>query len=163
MTNCDLHQKTYSITTIPTDTRQKRVKSQCPLNNHVFMWTSCILPKVVSFWLFLTQSDLFYRYVFWYHNARMINFDSERGISVTTTPGRRTHSQLSIKKAEVSDSGNYTCAPSNSLPASIQVFVSGKSCDSLQHQTFNKSGREQQLNENWKYLGFFLWWNTTKI
>ena len=56
----------------------------------------------------------------------MINFDSERGISVTTTPGRRTHSQLSIAKAEVADSGNYTCAPSNSLPASIQVFVSGK-------------------------------------
>ena len=55
----------------------------------------------------------------------MINFDSERGISVTTTPGRRTHSQLSIAKAEVADSGNYTCAPSNSLPASIQVFVSG--------------------------------------
>lgn len=65
------------------------------------------------------------QYVFWYHNARMINFDSERGISVTTTPGRRTHSQLSIQKAEVADSGNYTCAPSNSLPASIQVFVSG--------------------------------------
>ena len=34
----------------------------------------------------------------------MINFDSERGIAVTTTPGRRTHSQLSISKAEVSDS-----------------------------------------------------------
>jgi len=65
------------------------------------------------------------QYVFWYHNERMINFDSERGISVTTTPGRRTHSQLSIAKAEVADSGNYTCAPSNSLPASIQVFVSG--------------------------------------
>ena len=45
-----------------------------------------------------------FRYVFWYHNQRMINFDSERGIAVTTTPGRRTHSQLSISKAEVSDS-----------------------------------------------------------
>ena len=55
----------------------------------------------------------------------MINYDSERGISVTTTPGRRTHSQLSIKKADVSDSGNYTCAPSSALPASIHVFVSG--------------------------------------
>lgn len=65
------------------------------------------------------------QYVFWYHNQRMINFDSERGIAVTTTPGRRTHSQLSISKAEVSDSGNYTCAPSNSSPASIQVYVSG--------------------------------------
>lgn len=64
-------------------------------------------------------------YVFWYHNDRMVNYDSERGISVTTTPGRRTHSQLSIKKAVVSDSGNYTCAPARSLPASIQVFVAG--------------------------------------
>jgi len=65
------------------------------------------------------------QYVFWYHNERMINYDSERGISVTTTPGRRTHSQLSIQKADVSDSGNYTCAPSSALPASIHVFVSG--------------------------------------
>jgi hypothetical protein len=48
-----------------------------------------------------------------------------QGISVTTTPGRRTHSQLSIKKADVSDSGNYTRAPSSALPASIHVFVSG--------------------------------------
>lgn len=64
-------------------------------------------------------------YVFWYHNDRMVNYDSERGISVSTTPGRRTHSQLSIKKAVVSDSGNYTCAPARSLPASIQVFVAG--------------------------------------
>ena len=65
----------------------------------------------------------------------MINFDSERGIAVTTTPGRRTHSQLSISRAEVSDSGNYTCAPSNSLPASIQVYVSGERSkfDSVMH------------------------------
>ena len=64
--------------------------------------------------------------MFWYHNNRMINYDLERGITVTTTPGRRTHSQLLIKQAEVADSGNYTCSPSNSLPASIQVFVSGE-------------------------------------
>ncbi len=56
----------------------------------------------------------------------MINYDSERGISVTTTPGRKTHSQLFIQRADVSDSGNYTCAPSSSLAASIQVFVSGE-------------------------------------
>ena len=72
-------------------------------------------------------SLFFCRYVFWYHNERMINYDSERGISVTTTPGRKTHSQLFIQRADVTDSGNYTCAPSSSLPASIQVFVSGKS------------------------------------
>ena len=56
----------------------------------------------------------------------MINYDSERGISVTTTPGRKTHSQLFIQRADVSDSGNYTCAPSSSLPATITVFVSGE-------------------------------------
>ena len=43
-----------------------------------------------------------------------------------TFSGRKTHSQLLIQRADVSDSGNYTCAPSSSLPASIQVFVSGK-------------------------------------
>lgn len=31
----------------------------------------------------------------------------------------------SSRVTDVSDSGNYTCAPSSSLPASIQVFVSG--------------------------------------
>ena len=77
-----------------------------------------------------------FRYVFWYHNKRMINYDSERGISVTTTPGRRTHSQLSIKKADVSDSGNYTCAPSSALPASIHVFVSGN-WDNININLFN--------------------------
>ena len=88
------------------------------------------------------------RYVFWYHNERMINYDSERGISVTTTPGRRTHSQLFIQRAEVSDSGNYTCAPSSSLPASISVFVSGKLTSTKLCSTYNlclASARETML------------------
>ena len=45
---------------------------------------------------------------------------------LVSVSGRKTHSQLLIQRADVSDSGNYTCAPSSSLPASIQVFVSGK-------------------------------------
>ncbi len=68
-----------------------------------------------------------FRYVFWYHNDRMVNYDSERGISVTTTPSRKTHSTLHVQRADVADSGNYTCAPSGSLPASIHVFVSARS------------------------------------
>jgi len=91
------------------------------------------------------------QYVFWYHNARMINFDSERGIAVTTTPGRRTHSQLSIQKAEVSDSGNYTCAPSNSLPASIQVFVSGMSGSEVKPWTSDAS-----ISLEPEFFGIFL-------
>jgi len=87
------------------------------------------------------------QYVFWYHNERMINYDSERGISVTTTPGRRTHSQLSIQKADVSDSGNYTCAPSSALPASIHVFVSGSE---VKPWTSGANGRT--LNTELTYL-----------
>lgn len=64
------------------------------------------------------------RFVFWYHNDRMVNYDSEHGVTVRTTKGKKTHSKLSIHNAKVSDSGNYTCSPSSSVPASIQVFVS---------------------------------------
>ncbi|KAF4529047.1 hypothetical protein B566_EDAN006068 [Ephemera danica] len=65
------------------------------------------------------------QYVFWYHNDRMINYDTSRGgISVETEPGPKTHSRLIIRDAHDSDSGNYTCSASNTEPASIYVFVS---------------------------------------
>jgi len=78
----------------------------------------------------------FFRYVFWYHNDRMVNYDVERGISVFTSSGGgedddaggggggKTKSQFIVAEATPSDSGNYTCKPSNAVPASIQVFVS---------------------------------------
>ena len=82
-----------------------------------------------------------FRYVFWYHNDRMVNYDLERGITVFTSSGGaagddssssssensskgKTKSQFIIAEATPSDSGNYTCKPSNAVPASIQVFVS---------------------------------------
>ena len=104
-----------------------------------------------------------FRYVFWYHNDRMVNYDLERGVSVTTIKGsssvpshpilgsstdskdydiggnilgsvggkggsksadQSTKSRLIITEANPQDSGNYTCKPSNAVPASIQVFVS---------------------------------------
>ena len=113
-------------------------------------------PYVVYIFLF--------RYVFWYHNDRMVNYDLERGVSVTTIKGssslpshpilgsstdskdydivsnvvnggvggksgskstdQSTKSRLIITEANPQDSGNYTCKPSNAVPASIQVFVS---------------------------------------
>ena len=92
----------------------------------------------------------------------MVNYDSERGVSVTTIKGtssssssghphlgsssdsqdydmvgtvanggggssladKSTKSRLIITEANPQDSGNYTCKPSNAVPASIQVFVS---------------------------------------
>lgn len=62
----------------------------------------------------------------------MVNYDADRGITVFTSSGGsagmedhgKTKSQFIIAEATPSDSGNYTCKPSNAVPASIQVFVS---------------------------------------
>jgi hypothetical protein len=62
-------------------------------------------------------------YVFWYQNDRMINYDTGRGVTVTTTQGKKTSSRLNIQNAQPRHTGNYTCKPSSSTPASIQLFV----------------------------------------
>jgi len=62
-------------------------------------------------------------YVFWYQNERMINYDTARGVTVTTMQGKKTSSRLNIQNAQPHHSGNYTCKPSSSIPASIQLFV----------------------------------------
>ncbi|XP_066249389.1 neurotrimin [Euwallacea similis] len=74
------------------------------------------------------------QYVFWYHNDRMINYDTARGgISVETVPGPpRTESRLTIRNTNDADSGNYTCSASNTDSASIYVFVSeGDNVDAI--------------------------------
>lgn len=71
------------------------------------------------------QSPVPPQYVFWFHNDRMINYDTARGgITVETNPGPKTQSHLIIRDAVDTDSGNYTCSASNTEPASIFVFVS---------------------------------------
>ncbi|XP_039759356.1 zwei Ig domain protein zig-8-like [Pararge aegeria] len=64
------------------------------------------------------------QYVFWYHNARMINYDATRGVSVATAPGARTQSALRIRGAAPAHSGNYSCRAANTEPAHIYVYVS---------------------------------------
>jgi len=67
------------------------------------------------------------QFVFWFHNDRMINYDKERGIQVATMAlVGRTESKLSIASAGEADRGNYTCSPSNSAPATVQLFVTNK-------------------------------------
>lgn len=61
-------------------------------------------------------------YVFWYHNNRMINYDVDRGINVTTELGAKT-STLVISNADTRHSGNYSCVPSNVQPASTYVHI----------------------------------------
>eukprot|EP00095_Tigriopus_kingsejongensis_P011330 maker-scaffold195_size270011-snap-gene-1.16 protein:Tk11330 transcript:maker-scaffold195_size270011-snap-gene-1.16-mRNA-1 annotation:"hypothetical protein KGM_18218" len=67
------------------------------------------------------------QFVFWYHGNRMINYDRNDRISVQTLSSKdkkQTNSTLIIRNADPSQSGNFTCQPSNALGASIQVFVS---------------------------------------
>ena len=55
---------------------------------------------------------------------QVVPYDSAGGrIEVFTSKGRETRSNLVIKKAGPSDSGNYTCKPSIAREASIKVHV----------------------------------------
>lgn len=64
-------------------------------------------------------------YIFWYYNKKVVSYDSARGgISVITEKGSdTTTSWLLIQAAQPSDSGEYSCAPSNANMASIKVHV----------------------------------------
>ncbi|KAF2881473.1 hypothetical protein ILUMI_24700, partial [Ignelater luminosus] len=57
-------------------------------------------------------------YVFWYHEQRMINYDA--GVMVLPD---RSSSILLLQETDKSHNGNYTCSPSNAVPASINVHV----------------------------------------
>ncbi|XP_029039364.1 cell adhesion molecule 2-like isoform X1 [Osmia bicornis bicornis] len=64
-------------------------------------------------------------YIFWYYNKQVLSYDSPRGgISVITEKGGDvTTSWLLIQTAQPSDSGEYSCKPSNANTASIKVHV----------------------------------------
>ncbi|XP_045481680.1 uncharacterized protein LOC123685865 isoform X2 [Harmonia axyridis] len=63
-------------------------------------------------------------YIFWYHHDDVISYDSTRGgVSVITEKGDVTTSFLLIQHADISDSGKYSCSPSNADVASVRVHV----------------------------------------
>ncbi|ERL85647.1 hypothetical protein D910_03064, partial [Dendroctonus ponderosae] len=57
-----------------------------------------------------------------YHNNRMINYDVDRGINVTTELSEKS-STLTITNAATRHSGNYSCFPSNAQGASTYVHI----------------------------------------
>ncbi|XP_017779592.1 PREDICTED: hemicentin-1 [Nicrophorus vespilloides] len=60
----------------------------------------------------------------WSHNSQVITFDTPRGgISLVTEKGLTTTSRLLIQRAIPSDSGLYTCAPSNANSATVRVHI----------------------------------------
>ena len=62
------------------------------------------------------------QYIFWYQNDKMVNYDTERGVSLTRLRDR-TESQLTIAAARPEDQGNFTCSPSNTRQATVNIFV----------------------------------------
>ncbi|CAG7822939.1 unnamed protein product [Allacma fusca] len=80
-------------------------------------------------------------YVFWYHNDRMINYDNERGVVVSSDVEK---SILTIQEAQKSDSGNYTCQPSNASPSWIVVHIlNGEKPAAMQHGSRSGGGKIQ--------------------
>ena len=77
----------------------------------------------------LRHTWIFFRY----QNDRMINYDSDRGVSVTKDSSGST---LSLTVARTEDSGNYTCTPYNIRPASVLVHVlsRGNSAAAVQNE-----------------------------
>ncbi|XP_050087094.1 zwei Ig domain protein zig-8-like isoform X2 [Anopheles aquasalis] len=72
--------------------------------------------------------------VVWKHNRDDINFDSPRGgISLVTEKGILTTSRLLVQKAIASDSGQYTCEPSNANPASVRVHILNEHPAAMHH------------------------------
>ncbi|XP_016842611.1 zwei Ig domain protein zig-8 isoform X7 [Nasonia vitripennis] len=74
-------------------------------------------------------------YIFWNHNDAIISYDSSRGgVSVVTEKGDSTTSFLLVQQAKPTDSGRYTCNPSNAQPKSITVHVlNGEYPAAMQH------------------------------
>lgn len=54
---------------------------------------------------------------------KVINYDSRGGISIETRKGEITTSHLLIQNADETNSGKYSCSPSNAIVASIRVHV----------------------------------------
>ncbi|XP_021695569.1 uncharacterized protein LOC5567816 [Aedes aegypti] len=80
-----------------------------------------------------TESPL---YVFWYHEERMVNYDQQDGISVSTN--KLTSSVLTVRNATARHGGNYTCAPANARQSSIYVHVlKGEKPAAMQHPNKN--------------------------
>lgn len=80
-------------------------------------------------------------YIFWYHNDRMINFDTNRGISVQEDESGSTLTMINVS---VSDSGNYSCQPRDMRPDSVVVTILSErqAPDALQDKTTHTSGKD---------------------
>ncbi|XP_018324066.1 Down syndrome cell adhesion molecule-like protein 1 homolog isoform X2 [Agrilus planipennis] len=73
-------------------------------------------------------------YIIWNHEGTIITYSSKRGgVSVKTEREDVSRSVLLIRNAHSSDSGLYTCNPSNARPSNITVHVlNGEHLEAMQ-------------------------------
>ncbi|XP_023317971.1 uncharacterized protein LOC106651302 isoform X1 [Trichogramma pretiosum] len=72
-------------------------------------------------------------FLFWYHNKRMINYDVDQGVNVSTDLVAR-ESWLEVPRAAGRHSGNYTCEASNATPGRVMVHIfNGDNPAAMQH------------------------------
>ncbi|GAB0088938.1 uncharacterized protein DMENIID0001_034040 [Sergentomyia squamirostris] len=87
-------------------------------------------------------------FIYWYKDGHIINYSQRGGINVITEHQTRT-SKLVIARATPTDSGNYTCSPSNSDQASVVVHViKSEHRAAMQHETSTTSS----LQHRWSAL-----------
>ncbi|XP_043188725.1 protein sidekick-like isoform X1 [Amphibalanus amphitrite] len=115
-----------------------QISTQTPISYPVYL--SVIVPEsrilgppemyvdvgsVLNLTCVVTNSPEPPKYIFWYHGDEVVSYDSGRGdISVETRQsGSQLSSQLVVRRARPSDSGLYSCSPSNAQSVSTRVHV----------------------------------------
>lgn len=79
-------------------------------------------------------------HVFWFVGKTRVNRSERGGISVVTDKHSR-RSRLVVSRARPADSGNYTCAPANARPASVNVYV----LNGEYWRTWDRSQEEEEV------------------
>ncbi|XP_050695560.1 zwei Ig domain protein zig-8-like [Eriocheir sinensis] len=62
-------------------------------------------------------------FLLWYHEQKVANYEVEKVEVNVRVNNDTTISTLTLRDAQVHNSGQYTCSPSNARPASIRVHV----------------------------------------
>ncbi|XP_045608262.2 lachesin isoform X2 [Procambarus clarkii] len=95
----------------------------------------------INLFCIIEQTPIPPHVVYWKHNDRLLNYDTERGgVTVTIDYGTKTSSRLVISNAVTKDSGNYTCVAPNTQPAVVHVFVSQDKTAAIQRRTSGSVG-----------------------
>ena len=97
-------------------------------------------PVVLTCTIPLGKQNQSPQYIFWYQNEKMVNYDTERAVTVSRYTDR-TESQLTILAAGPRDQGNYTCSPSNARQATVNIFVTRGSNSYSQYLTLQTMTR----------------------